>query len=73
MAVSLWSTSWERVLFGRNRVLGESSVWEELCLEWRDHDSYWDLPLVFLSTEWVEQEPEVSGGRASVEELAAAV
>lgn len=27
----------------------------------------------FLSTEWVEQEPEVSGGRASVEELTAAV
>lgn len=27
----------------------------------------------FFPTEWVEQEPEVSGGRASVEELMAAV
>lgn len=27
----------------------------------------------FFQTEWVEQEPEVSGGRASVEELMAAV
>lgn len=30
-------------------------------------------PGFFFPTEWVVQEPEVSGGRASVEELMAAV
>lgn len=37
------------------------SAWEKLCLEWRDHDSSWDLPLASFFGEWVGWEPEVSG------------
>lgn len=37
------------------------SAWEELCLEWRDHDSSWDVPLASFFGEWVGWEPEVSG------------
>lgn len=59
---SFSSTSWERALFGRNRVSNGGITTAPGTSPW-----------FFFPTEWVVQEPEVSGGRASVEELMAAV
>lgn len=61
---SFSSNSWERVLFGRNRVSNGGIMRAPGTSPWF---------FFFFLTEWVEQEPEVSGGRASVEELMAAV